>query len=80
MITNIPTDHRDAELAKLGLDLSGARPVNNEWRGDEMFIQYEWPNGARRWVGIGRMASRILEQAHIRAAREEDEWRNREPN
>lgn len=71
MNTAIPVDHFNAELRKLGRDLSGDVTMKPEWQSQEFGLRLTWPDGFNAWVSFGAAGTAAVEahDAINRAAR-----------
>lgn len=61
--THIPVEHLNAELRKLGRGMDNATIVSHGWQGDQYGLQMVWADGYSTFVGLGSLATAVLESA-----------------
>jgi hypothetical protein len=56
----IPTDHFESQLQRLGRDMTGAVVITHFWQGDDYQLQLMWRDGFFASVGFGNEASKLI--------------------
>lgn len=59
--TRLPVDILQRNLQRAGRDLRDAVCLALEWRGAELGIIATWQDGATAWLGMGPIASAMVE-------------------
>lgn len=65
-MTSIPTDHLNSELRKLGRWLDDAEIIGHGWKDNEYGLQIVWADGFGTFIGMGPMASALIESNGVR--------------
>lgn len=61
-MTPIPVDELRANVEKLGRQFTAdVEFVGHSWRGDEYGLEIRWSDGFTAWVGMGALASAVIE-------------------
>lgn len=58
---HIPVDHLNTELRRIGRGLDGAAILCQAWKDGEYGLQVAWPDGHCAFVGMGPVASAVVE-------------------